>query len=424
MRLRILVFLLIVVIILFVANYITGRVIAGILDDVIQEQVAEQTPDATISYDRIGVNPFMARVHLDDLDFSNPDNHRFVSERTSLHLSFLNVLRAVRSDEPLNRIESFVIVSRNSDWHDIEIDRSISFSEGEWQFHGNLGKLFGEDGRPITNDKQQRISFTLSRPVLSNYFDDTPVADFLSPIPENADFNRINGMLEYRPEEEKSYLRSLTMESQDLDVVVNGEFTYDESRAYLLNPKNIQMNFESDSQPGETAFWISPDFGRVTARSASISGDLNYTREERHSWLLEDININYALSNPDLMPAESLQQNYGNLFQNLGINTSRLPARRWQGDISYQNNTIIVRDTEIETAFFDLGISLEIMAEDRQDIRVDDGRIRVHNQSSEFREFLNDLETLIGLNLKREDDELIMRLSGPVQDLSFQFGDE
>lgn len=424
MRIRILIILVIIALTLLAANYITGRIIAGILDDVIQEQVAIQTPDATMSYDRIGVNPVMARVHLNKLDYTNPESHRFVSDRTSIHLSFFDVLRSMRSDQPLEDINSFVIISRGSDWEDIEESRSLSFSEGEWQFHGNLGKLFGTDGRPVAGERQQRIRFTANRPVLTNFFEGSPVGEILHPLPENTELSRVTGVMEYQPEEGISYLRPLNIEAPATDIRVNGEFIYDDTHTKLLEPREIKLNFNSDSEPGETAFRLGERYGSIRARSASVSGDMNYYLHEQSDWALEDMNISYALSSPEFIPSDQLQQEYGRMFQNFGINTSRLPARRWDGQIERSDQGINLTETEIETAFFDAGINIAIHADDDGTPRVDDGRIRIYNQSTSFRQFLNDLETLTGMDLKREEDELIMRLRGPVQDLSFQFGDE
>lgn len=423
MRYKILIFVIVLAVIILLANYAIGRIIAGILDDVIQEQVEYRLPDAEVRYDRVGVNPVLARVHLDNIHLANPDTYLFQNQRAGIHVSLRDVISAVRSDDPLDEIRSFKITFEQGNWEDIQNNRTVDFTGAEWQFHGNLGQLFGADGRPVAAGHSQRILFTVNRPVLQRFFDQTPIADILNPVPEVTEFQRITGVLQYNPDDGITYLRPLNFESENLDLTINGEFDYPERPSQLLQPRNLNLSFNSESEPGETAIRISEHVGSMRARSATVSGEVSYLHKDEQTWDLNDLDITYALNSPELLPSDRLQREYGSVFQTFGINTSRLPARRWNGSIIQREDGISFRDNEIETAYFDVGINFLVSNADTDEAEINDGRIRVHNQSTAFREFLDDIEMLTGIDLKRENEELLIRMNGPLDNLRFDFGE-
>ncbi len=423
MRYKILIFLIVLAVVLLLGNYVTGRIIAGLLDDVIHQQAETHLPEAEVEYDRIGVNPLLSRVYLDNIHLANRNSFRFQNRRAGIHLSIRDILKAIRSDEPLTEIKSFKITFEQGEWEDKVDRRTLDFANAEWQFHGNMGRLFSPDGRLIAADDAQRILFTLNRPVFTNFFDQTPVADLIDPVPESQSFRRVSGVLQYNPDDGITYLRPLNLESENLDIMVNGEFTYPETPHGLLQPADLKFTFNTESEPGETVFKISEEVGRLSARSASISGEAHYSRHADQTWESGHYDITYALSSPVLLPSDQLQQEHGTMFQAFGIDTSRLPARRWSGNITNSGSDIAIRDNQIETAYFDVGINLLLTTAEPGENTVEDGRLRVYNQSTAFREFLDDIEALSGIDLKREDEELLIRFHGPPGNLNFDFGE-
>ena len=422
MRLRHKIFfgLLLIAVILFLANYVTGRIIAGVLDDVIREQVAAQAPEAELSFERIGVNPAIARVTLSDVEFSNPESYRFRTNEVRLHLSIRDVLKATRAEQPLHEIKSFRINFNSGEWDDLSYNRSIAFRSAEWQFQGGMGELFGIDGRLVAADQKQRILFTFRQPELENYLQVTPLNDLLRPVPSEFGLRRISGVLQYEPEEGITYLQPLSVESGALDLTINGQFEYRQQPASLLQPDEVTLTFNSESEPGNTTVLLGERFGRVGARSADISGDAHFV--ERRGWDVEHFNADYALASPELLPSEPLQREYGEMFRRLNINTSRLPARRWTGEMAGGDDGVELTNNEIEASFFDLGLNMRVLEPGTDRSRIEDGQLRVYNHAREFREFLDDVELLTGFNLQRADDEFMIRFSGPPGGLNFQFG--
>ena len=404
--LTVIVALLVVVV---VANQILGNKMAREIDLALQAKLEKNELPVTIDYAKITVNPLFTQVKVYSLSVSAPEEEgTFSCKHIDIDIPYKEALRLAESSEfeMLNSLKiKLVQVRFVSD----DASNSIEFGDLVADFKGQLTKADFENLDTRFPDKKQELSLSFSELKLNlrdKIYQNPPFSQLMVQLTA---IDKGSYKLVYQPEKKELDIREFSIESPVISYKGHATFNYEGDGSSDFKPVAADMETTLSFQPKKFE-WEDKKGGKgefelkklLFSTKSNVLFDQKTFPQGDMKLEIENLSIHYT---------EKGNKQTGSM---LNFSLSNLDVEKLDVNYRLTNDKLSISDSRLKSSFLDADLyaDVDIDSTNPANSTIVEAKLRAHNLSPELEKMLTGFERQMGKELPREDDVIVLELTG------------
>jgi hypothetical protein len=405
------VFTVIVVLLVFavVANRILGNKMAKEIDLALQAKLEKNELPVTIDYAKIKVNPLFSQVKVSGLSVNGPgEEGTFSCKRIDIDIPYKEALRLAESSEfeALNSIKiRLVQVSLIS----IDSSNSVEFDDLVADFNGQLTKADFENLDTRFPDKKQELILSFSGLKLNlndKIYQNPPFSQLMVQLTA---IDKGSYKLAYLPEKKELDIRDFSIESPVISYKGHATLKYEGDCARDFKPVSADMEtvlrFEpkkfdwEDERGGKGEFQLGK---LIFSTKSDVLFDQKTFPQGDMKLEVDNLSIHYT---------DKGNQQGGSMF-NFSLNN--LDVEKLDLNYRLSNDKLNISDSRLKSSILDADLYADVDIDNTNPANstIKEAKLRAQNLSPELEKMLTGFERQMGKNLPREDDAIVLELTG------------
>ncbi|MCK3683175.1 hypothetical protein [Maribellus sp. YY47] len=399
----------ILIVVVFVANGIYGNKIAKEIDTQLKAKISQSEAPVSVSYAKVKVNPLFSKVKMIDVSVSDLNRENMFRCKTiAIDIPYGEALSMLDSTE-FKEINSFGLtlvqpeILRNDSvllamLDDITIDFNGHLTKADFQ---NLAERFPDQNQEL------QLSFSgLKAHMPGDLYKQPAVSELLNQFTE---IDKGSYTIVYMADSGELDIKEFSIKSPVLSYTGNATFKFDGKGMSDFMPERTKMeaslilhpkDFEWEDKNGNKGKF-SMDKLRFDTNSTVLFANKGFPEGEMK---LEVVNL-------------SVHNSGGK--ENKGASRSKISFNNFdieKLDVNYRLNDkkLSITNTQIKSSLLDADVFADVDMDplNPANSAIKEATVKVKNLAPELEEMLKTFEQYVGKDVPREDDVIVLELSG------------
>ncbi|WP_167619736.1 hypothetical protein [Maribellus sediminis] len=405
----VLLFIVLLIAVVVVGNSIYGNKLAKEIDAELKAKIADNELPVNIDYAKVKVNPLFSKVKIIGVSVGNPGGEvTFKCEMFDIDIPYKEAQRWLESTE-FEEIRSVKIKLVKPEFSGEEAIAFVTFNNLVIDFDGQLTKADFENLKTRFPEKKQELvlSFSgMSVKLPENMYSNPPVSQLLEQF-SNVDAGSY--ALVYNPDSKEIDIQNFSIKSPVVTYKGHTTIKYEgmgfedfkPESAYMesslkLEPKNFEWE---DENGGKGEFQLDK---LVFHNKSTVT--FNKQNFPQGDMTLELVNLKVRYDNAN--------NNTGKSMMNFSLDD--LDVDRLNINYHLDEEKLSISDSRIKSSLLDaeLYADVDVTASNLFNSSINEAKLTVKKLAPDLEKMVNGLEQQLGKELPRENEAIVLELSG------------